>query len=124
MHYMRENYAPTRAIAQMEWPGLYIELKEPEWYLDKYGIDMSEVLYDFLKLNGLETVEKATANKIPIVIQSFSEPSLKQFAEYSDLPRVKLMSPDVQFNAEHIASYAHGIGPDTDLVMFWPDMDK
>jgi len=56
-------------------PGLYIEIKYPVYYAAN-GIDMTKELFEFLKKNNLETVQKATDNGIPIIIQSFYESEL------------------------------------------------
>ena len=50
--------------------GLYIEIKNYDWYLSNHSIDMAEVLYAALDKNGLGNIASCE-NKIPIVIQSF-----------------------------------------------------
>lgn len=55
MYFLRTNYDRSRVSATTT-PGLYIEIKEPDWYMDNYGIDMGQALFDVLKLNDLETV--------------------------------------------------------------------
>jgi len=94
MKFLNTNYNTRDRINATTVPGLYIEIKEPDWYTSSYGIDMTKALYDFLAKNNLETIEKATDNGIPIIIQSFSEDSLKEFATLSDLPRVQLIRTD------------------------------
>jgi len=39
MYFMNTTYDRKR-VGATTVPGLYIELKEPQWYLDSYGIDM------------------------------------------------------------------------------------
>jgi glycerophosphoryl diester phosphodiesterase len=59
-----------------EFPvGLYIEWKSYDYYVDHYGYDTVDMLYDLLKKYGLETVEKSQ-NKLPIIVQSFKRRSL------------------------------------------------
>jgi hypothetical protein len=38
MQFLMTNY--ERKVGSTTQPGLYIELKEPEWYMDTYGIDI------------------------------------------------------------------------------------
>jgi len=75
MKFLTSNYN-TRSHINATVPGLYIEIKEPAWYISSYGIDMTQALFDFLEKNGLETIEKSTKNGIPIIVQSFSEDAL------------------------------------------------
>jgi len=49
-------------------PGLYIELKNPVWYESEYQIDLPTALFQNLQKFGLETVEKATAAGIPVIV--------------------------------------------------------
>jgi len=74
-----------------------------------------------LKQYGLETIQGATENGMPIIIQSFNEAALKRFSALSDLPRVQLMSWSDVYDFDHIATYAHGVGPDSKYVMYWPN---
>jgi hypothetical protein len=37
MFMMKDNY--SRKVGAVSQPGLYIEIKEPKWYMDTYGID-------------------------------------------------------------------------------------
>ena len=119
---MATNYTRSKIHATTV-PGLYIEIKEPEWYMDNYGIDMTQALFDILQKNGLETIEKCTNAGIPVIIQSFSDDALKKWATMSDLPLVRLVSTSDYgtLNFEDIASFAHGVGPDSKYVMYWPD---
>jgi len=47
--------------------GLYIEIKDYDWYLAEHGIDMAEQVYNNLKRHGLSTIA-GCQNSIPIVI--------------------------------------------------------
>jgi len=40
VHHLRENYTEARnRIGVTSLAGLFIEIKEPDWYKDEYGID-------------------------------------------------------------------------------------
>ena len=47
--------------------GLYIEIKNYDWYLAEHGIDMAVTLFNALNAHGLGNVADCE-NKIPIVI--------------------------------------------------------
>lgn len=92
--------------------GLYIETKMYMFYLEKFGIDSAEKLYEILKKYDLETIEKSQ-NKLPIIVECFEHQSLKKFGTLSDLPLIFLMNTlniKTQMLSE-IVTYAHGIGP-------------
>lgn len=55
MHFLQTDFTRSRVHASST-PGLYIEIKEPEWYMSKYGIDMTQVVYDALAKNNIETI--------------------------------------------------------------------
>ena len=65
MNFMKSTY--KRKVGSTSPPGLYIELKEPAWYLS-FGVDMVGELYDALAAYGLETIQGATDAGIPIII--------------------------------------------------------
>jgi glycerophosphoryl diester phosphodiesterase len=67
--------------------GLYIETKMYGFYLENYGIDIAEKVYEILKKYDLDTVEKAT-EKMPIIIECFEKESLVKFGTLSDLPLI------------------------------------
>jgi len=48
--------------------GLYIEIKEYDYYLDTYGIDMAVNLYNALDKYDLSSIEGSTNAGIPIII--------------------------------------------------------
>jgi len=108
--------------------GLYPETKEPEVY-DKRGFNMERLVVDILKRNGLD--EPVTpASKTPVIIQSFSEASLRRLAGYG--VRVPLMFLVGKENASlltretipNIHRYAQGIGPNKDIIAANPDIVK
>jgi len=55
--------------------GLYIETKQYEWYLTKFGINSAEVVLNTLKAYGLDTVE-SSSSKVPIILECFESQSL------------------------------------------------
>jgi glycerophosphoryl diester phosphodiesterase len=59
--------------------GLYIETKQYGFYLENYGQDIAEMLYNTLKRFDIETIEKAN-KKLPIIIQSFESDALMKFS--------------------------------------------
>jgi glycerophosphoryl diester phosphodiesterase len=124
MQMMKDNY--TSKVGRKSQPGLYIEIKEPDWYRASYNIDTTQAIFDVLAKYNLETVEKATLAGIPIIIQSFNEAALRQFATLSDLPLIQLMDWGSAFNYDfdNIATYAHGVGPAGQWIMYYPSMTK
>ena len=70
--------------------GLYIETKQYEFYLQNFGLNSAQLLYDHLAAHDLETIEKSSKT-IPIIIECFEPESLKYFKTLSDLPLVLLM---------------------------------
>ena len=97
--------------------GLYIEMKRYKYYKDELNVDMAELLFDALDQNGLGQIADCES-KIPIIIQSFEEDALKKFATMSDLPLVMLVGYSRSLDYESVAQFAHGIGPDSQHVMY------
>ena len=98
---------------EREYPiGLYIETKMYKFYVENYGIDPAEKLYEVLKKYDLETIEKSQ-NTLPIIVECFEHESLEKFETLSDLPLIYLMNThNIDHNSlEDVAKYAHGIGP-------------
>lgn len=104
--------------------GLYIENKEVDFYLDNYGIDVVQMTYDTLAKYNIETVEKATAAGLPIIMQSFETNALEKMATLTDLPLVQLMhwGTTWSYDFEYLSELCHGVGPDSKYVMYWPNM--
>lgn len=71
--------------------GLYIEVKESEYYYNNKGINVEVMLYNILQKYNIDTYSKAE-QKLPIIIQSFSLKSLIYFKYLTDLPTTFLMS--------------------------------
>lgn len=97
--------------------GLYIELKDYDTYLSEKGWDLAQMLFDTLEKHGLSTVADCK-DKLPIIVQSFDPEGLKKFATLSDLPLVQLIhATGTKYDYDDIATYAHGVGPDSKLMM-------
>ena len=100
--------------------GLYIETKFVQFYKEIKNFDIASILYDVLKKYDIETVEKAL-NKLPIIIQSFEEESLLFFKNTTDLPRIKLLPHQFDYNLNLISQYAHGVGPNHKFLFNYQD---
>eukprot|EP00347_Sterkiella_histriomuscorum_P008381 403345315 len=104
--------------------GLYIETKMYNFYLENYGQDISQMLYDTLKKYDLETVAKANV-KLPIIVECFEPEALIKFAQLSDLPLIQLMFwnntnyPNDAYNLTQISEYAHGVGPQQEWLFLY-----
>jgi glycerophosphoryl diester phosphodiesterase len=108
--------------------GIYPETKEPEFY-GRLGFDMVKLLMAELKKNGLD---KPGANpKTPVIIQSFSAPSLRELRRAGcRLPLVFLI--DTEAPGEWISpkgmkearKFADGIGPSKKFLDTTPDLVK
>lgn len=80
--------------------------------------------FDILESYNIETIEKSTSNGLPIIIQSFEKNALKKMETLTDLPLVQLMWKNVVYDFDDISTYAHGVGPDSKYIMYWPDLLK
>ena len=61
------------------------------------------------------------------MIQSFEEVALLAFREWSDLPLVMLcdwVEKGVTYDWEWIATFAHGLGPDSKWIMYYPHVTQ
>lgn len=99
--------------------GIYPELKDPEFYRGK-GFDMEKLFLNELKKYDLD---KNQNKKTPVIIQSFSETSLKRLAfEFkTKLSLILLIDKDAQewLTEEGIIEakkFANGLGPAKSLV--------
>ena len=70
--------------------GLYVETKMYNFYLNQYGADISQEVFNVLQKYDLETVEKASA-KLPIILECFEKESLIKLDSLTDLPLIYLM---------------------------------
>lgn len=122
MFTLKKNYKTK--ISDNPSPGLYIEIKEYPWYMETYGMNLAQALFETLKKYGLETVEKATASGIPVIIQAFEQEALVEFAKYSDLPLIYLMywerAGGPSYDFDQIATFAHGVGPNKEWIVHYP----
>jgi hypothetical protein len=87
MYYLKKRY-PGKRLGQPNPPGLFIEVKESEWYWSIYKVDMTMEIYNFLVANNLDTTKKATDAGIPIMVQSYAFEPMQRFATMTDLPIV------------------------------------
>jgi glycerophosphoryl diester phosphodiesterase len=103
--------------------GLYPELKSPPLYRER-GVDMTRLFVDSLGKLGL-----ASAHVDRLIVQSFDDTTLRELARLRpELHRVLLI--DVRDGArwlsrqglDHIARFAHGIGPSKVLLDGRPDI--
>jgi glycerophosphoryl diester phosphodiesterase len=101
--------------------GLYPETKGPETY-GKLGFDRERLVLDQLKKNGLD--KPTRASKTPVIIQSFSEASLKVMASRhrTRVPLVQLVGSDAvrllsEEGLREVKKYAAGIGPAKALLL-------
>ena len=87
MYYLKKRY-PGKRLGSSTTPGLFIEIKDTEWYWSIYKVDMTIHIYNFLVDNGLDTTQKCTDAGIPIMVQSYSYEPMQRFATMTDLPRI------------------------------------
>jgi glycerophosphoryl diester phosphodiesterase len=107
--------------------GLYPELKDPEFYAQE-GIRMEGLLLEVLRANSLD--EPGAENQTPLVIQSFSESSLRRlrFDLGCRLPLTYLVgSLEREAGLSHdrlkeIKEFAAGIGPSKKLLLEDPEL--
>lgn len=122
MYYLKKKH-PGKRLGSSTIPGIFMEVKETEWYTSIYNVDMTQHVFNFLKFNNLETVEKCTAAGIPIMLQSYATEPMIRFATMTDLPRIQLLkSHYMPIDFEYIATYAHGVGVNSEFIMYWPNM--
>ena len=107
--------------------GIIPETKGPEQY-QKLGLEMEAKLMDLLRANQLD--QPGADPRTPIIIQSFSERSLRLLREKHGcrLPLVFLFSGDADTphatrqGLEKIRSFADGIAPHKSTVLACPDL--
>jgi glycerophosphoryl diester phosphodiesterase len=106
--------------------GLYPETKAPEVYGSR-GFDMEKLVLDQLRKNGLD---KPNAEpKTPVIIQSFSEASLRKMGEMGcRLPRLFLFGERDKQKwlsrqaIQRVKEFAVGIGPEKTIVRANPEI--
>lgn len=128
-----KKFAGTRVLTFQEAidlvkgrAGLYPETKEPEFY-GKLGFDMTKMLMAELKKNGLDR----PGGKTPVIIQSFSAPSLRELRKLGcRLPLVLLIDPEAPGDwisadgMKRARKFANGIGPSKRILDATPDLVK
>lgn len=97
--------------------GLYIELKDYDDFITK-GWNTAQMLFDVLESHGISNIADATANPMPIIIQSFEKNGLVMMSTLTDLPLLQLChSSGAIYDFDDIATYAHGVGVPSDWIM-------
>jgi glycerophosphoryl diester phosphodiesterase len=106
--------------------GLYPETKAPEVYGSR-GFDMEKLVLDQLRKNGLD--QPGADSKTPVIIQSFSEASLRKMRGMGcRLPLVFLfLERDKQKwlsreALQRVKEFAAGIGPEKTVVRSNPEI--
>lgn len=107
--------------------GLYPELKTPELYAER-GFDFEKLVADILARNGL--LGDGADSRTPVILQTFSEPSLKKVAALRlGLPLVLLVDErDIgEWGARSRVEAAKaigatGLGPDKAIVARHPQL--
>jgi glycerophosphoryl diester phosphodiesterase len=119
----REAIAAIRGRA-----GLYPETKGPEVY-GKRGFDMERLVLDELRKNNLD--RPGADPKTPIIIQSFSDASLRRMRHVmgTRLPLVLLIGAENRHwlaaeNLRKVKEFANGIGPAKQLIDADPNLIK
>jgi glycerophosphoryl diester phosphodiesterase len=106
--------------------GIYPETKEPEVY-GKRGFDMERLVVDILERNGLNE-PMTPGSKTPVIIQSFSQASLKRLVRYRVRVPLTLLVGNENASTltadamREIRQYAQGIGPAKSIVLGNPDI--
>lgn len=109
--------------------GLYPELKAPELYAGR-PVDFERMVADILAKNGLRGPR--ADEKTPIILQTFSESSIRKLASMKlGVPVVLLIfghDADAWKGRERVAAAkaagANGLGPAKDIVVRYPQMVK
>jgi glycerophosphoryl diester phosphodiesterase len=108
--------------------GVIPELKSPEFY-NRLGLPMERLLLDELERLGLD--KKDADPETPVIIQSFSRPSLEivRLQLRSDLPLVYLIGGAEEAEEwltpagfERMRAFATGIGPTKGLLLDRPEI--
>ena len=105
--------------------GLYIELKNFDDYLIRYGFNQADLLFDILSTNGLGSLpEDGSDLEIPIIIQSFEFTAVEYWRTISDLPTVFLFGWDTIQDWSKITETVNGVGPSSTWLMHPFDPSK
>ncbi|MFT3880228.1 MAG: glycerophosphodiester phosphodiesterase family protein [Gemmatales bacterium] len=108
--------------------GIIPETKSPEAY-EKSGLAMEKLLMELLKKNGLD--KPGADPKTPVVVQSFSLPSLRKIKKEfgCELPLMYLFDragPELisEENCKKLKLDIDGIGPNKSIVLNRPEVVK
>jgi len=108
--------------------GIIPETKSPEAY-EKSGLSMEKLLMELLKKNGLD--RPGADPKTPVVVQSFSLPSLRKIKKEfgCELPLMYLFDragPELisEENCKKLKLEVDGIGPNKSIVLNRPEVVK
>lgn len=108
--------------------GIIPETKSPEAY-EKSGLSMEKLLMELLKKNGLD--RPGADPKTPVVVQSFSLPSLRKIKKEfgCELPLMYLFDragPELisEENCKKLKLEIDGIGPNKSIVLNRPEVVK
>ncbi len=108
--------------------GIIPETKSPEAY-EKSGLSMEKLLMELLKKNGLD--KPGADPKTPVVVQSFSLPSLRKIKKEfgCELPLMYLFDragPELisEENCKKLKLEVDGIGPNKSIVLNRPEVVK
>lgn len=108
--------------------GIIPETKSPEAY-EKSGLSMEKLLMELLKKNGLD--KPGADPKTPVVMQSFSLPSLRKIKKEfgCELPLMYLFDragPELvsEENCKKLKLEIDGIGPNKSIVLNRPEVVK
>ncbi len=99
--------------------GIYIEPKNPSFFIEELNLNISEELYKLLKKYNLTDIEDSSNYlKCPIVIQAFEYDTLKFFKASANLPQIYLMTWRFYYNFTEAANVADGFGPDINFILY------
>lgn len=133
------TFSEVIAMVQTEYQrtgrfvGIYVELKHPTFFNTRLANPFAfednfiqELIAHGLEVNGPDVPNDLSSPlPVPIAVQSFEVDTLKYLKRTTNLPLVQLLEseeddPTVDNRdpqiLEHIASYAHGIGPDKSFL--------
>lgn len=68
-------------------------------------------------------ISKIASNSMPVILSSIDATVLKQFLNFTNLPLVQVIQNTTGLDFNDVATYAHGVKPTLDVLLFYPDMD-
>lgn len=104
-----------RIINNQPLLGVYIELKDPE-YFNSVGYPVEKMLLEILRERNIDTI-KGASEICPIILQCFELQSLEIMSKLSDLPLVYLINGNnIPFDMKDYAEIVNGVGPSSNIV--------